>query len=366
MEETAFHGYKPIMSTSSSSSSDNYLRNQSVFLGVGKDEGSAYKALEITPNDTVIETQVGNRLPGVPLAEARKLNALRSKEEQDREGLHNSGSSHGHTRSPRPVIDSAKNKLQGTGGEDNDDNADTKTNIERAPASTNPLFPPLPVYGPATPLRGIQYLFFRVTSGVLSLSFLGAIVMGSVAKSLPAFASDTLKRIKGDDPDASRPFNNLEKERAKTRKEEEDNWEAYQKDHHKYSSSEEELEIGGKGARDRQLAGGKDKLVCDIGYYARRVGLEVEEFKVETEDGFLIDLQHVFDPNDPPFYPGEGSEDVNGGSGGDSRGRGRRKYPVLLIHGLLQSAGAFCVNDDDSLAFYLCKRCGLPYINTLT
>lgn len=325
MEETAFHGYKPIMSTSSSSSSDNYLRNQSVFLGVGKDEGSAYKALEITPNDTVIETQVGNRLPGVPLAEARKLNALRSK-----------------------------------------DNADTKTNIERAPASTNPLFPPLPVYGPATPLRGIQYLFFRVTSGVLSLSFLGAIVMGSVAKSLPAFASDTLKRIKGDDPDASRPFNNLEKERAKTRKEEEDNWEAYQKDHHKYSSSEEELEIGGKGARDRQLAGGKDKLVCDIGYYARRVGLEVEEFKVETEDGFLIDLQHVFDPNDPPFYPGEGSEDVNGGSGGDSRGRGRRKYPVLLIHGLLQSAGAFCVNDDDSLAFYLCKRCGLPYINTLT
>ncbi len=31
------------------------------------------------------------------------------------------------------------------------------------------------------------------------------------------------------------------------------------------------------------------------------------------------------------------------------------KFPVLLMHGLLQSAGAYCVNDDDSLAFYLCK-----------
>jgi hypothetical protein len=31
------------------------------------------------------------------------------------------------------------------------------------------------------------------------------------------------------------------------------------------------------------------------------------------------------------------------------------KYPVLLLHGLLQAAGTFCVNDDSSLAFYLCK-----------
>jgi len=28
---------------------------------------------------------------------------------------------------------------------------------------------------------------------------------------------------------------------------------------------------------------------------------------------------------------------------------------VLLVHGLLQSAGAYCTNDDDSLAFMLCK-----------
>lgn len=31
-------------------------------------------------------------------------------------------------------------------------------------------------------------------------------------------------------------------------------------------------------------------------------------------------------------------------------------YPVLMIHGLLQSSGAYCTNDDDSLAFFLCKR----------
>ena len=31
------------------------------------------------------------------------------------------------------------------------------------------------------------------------------------------------------------------------------------------------------------------------------------------------------------------------------------KYPVLLLHGLLQSSGTFCVNDDSSLAFFLCK-----------
>jgi len=31
------------------------------------------------------------------------------------------------------------------------------------------------------------------------------------------------------------------------------------------------------------------------------------------------------------------------------------KYPVLLWPGLMQSSGAFCVNDESSLAFFLCK-----------
>lgn len=51
------------------------------------------------------------------------------------------------------------------------------------------------------------------------------------------------------------------------------------------------------------------------------------------------------------------------------------KFPVLLIHGLLQSAGAYCSNDDSSLAFYLCKagfdvwlgnnRCGFKPKHTI-
>jgi pimeloyl-ACP methyl ester carboxylesterase len=34
---------------------------------------------------------------------------------------------------------------------------------------------------------------------------------------------------------------------------------------------------------------------------------------------------------------------------------GQKRYPVLLMHGLLQSAGAYCCNDDESLAFFLHK-----------
>jgi len=40
------------------------------------------------------------------------------------------------------------------------------------------------------------------------------------------------------------------------------------------------------------------KLKCDIGYYARREGLECEEMKVETEDGFILTIQHIVDPKD--------------------------------------------------------------------
>jgi hypothetical protein len=37
------------------------------------------------------------------------------------------------------------------------------------------------------------------------------------------------------------------------------------------------------------------KLKCNIGYYAQRAGLDCEEFKVETEDGFILTIQHVID-----------------------------------------------------------------------
>jgi pimeloyl-ACP methyl ester carboxylesterase len=128
--------------------------------------------------------------------------------------------------------------------------------------------------------------------------------------------------------------------------------------------------------------GGRDPLVCDVGYYARRVGLEVEEFKVQTEDGFIITLWHVYNPLE--FTPMSVAEhaargpDIFTGDGPSKRGftsSRKPKFPVLMIHGLLQSSGAYCTNDDDSLAFYLCKsgydvwlgnnRCGFKPEHTL-
>jgi len=99
--------------------------------------------------------------------------------------------------------------------------------------------------------------------------------------------------------------------------------------------------------------------MCDVAYYARRVGLDLETFRVQTEDGFIITLWHVYNPQEyAPLSPEQRRE--RGPVVFDSKKRpnssqSNRRYPVLLIHGLLQSAGTYCTNDDDSLAFYLCK-----------
>jgi pimeloyl-ACP methyl ester carboxylesterase len=107
------------------------------------------------------------------------------------------------------------------------------------------------------------------------------------------------------------------------------------------------------------LEGGKDRIVCDVAYYARRVGLDVETFRVQTEDGFIITLWHVYNPQEytalSPEQRCERGPVVFDSKKRPTSSRSNRRYPVLLIHGLLQSAGAYCTNDDDSLAFYLCK-----------
>lgn len=113
--------------------------------------------------------------------------------------------------------------------------------------------------------------------------------------------------------------------------------------------------------------GGKDSLICDGGYYARRVGLDLGEFNVQTEDGFIIALWHTYNPKDhtaaspprraqdePVVFP----KDYLAASSAtlcQQQPPGKQKYPVLLVHGLLESAGAYYTNDDDSLAFYLAK-----------
>jgi hypothetical protein len=276
-------------------------------------QGVALKALSVTQHDTVIETADGHRLPGVPLSEAKKLNALRNSPASSC-----SAGSRCHGLNCTPAEDEGS------------------TTIEMAPCFTDPLFPPVPVYGPATPLRRAQCAVFRLSSGVLSLCFLGVVVLGAVFESVPEYVLRWWELLRRRDPDRDRPFAAIEKSRAASRKKLEE----------------------------------PDALVCDIGYYARREGLDVEVFEVETEDGFLLPLWHVFDPADPPFYP-EVPEDEEEEAqprtrlpretakrrNGRKGRKGRERYPVLLVHGLLQSAGSYCVNDEDSLAFFLVKRC---------
>ncbi|PVH78911.1 alpha/beta-hydrolase [Cadophora sp. DSE1049] len=121
--------------------------------------------------------------------------------------------------------------------------------------------------------------------------------------------------------------------------------------------------------------GGPDSFVVDVGYYARRVGLDSEEVKVQTEDGFVLDLWHVYDPREytplsraqrmvrgpesiddirPPSRESSGSENPKEkGKEGEAR---KQKYPVLMMPGLMQSSGVYCTNDEHSLAFWLCKQ----------
>ena len=168
-------------------------------------------------------------------------------------------------------------------------------------------------------------------------------------------------RMQGKDPDARRIFYKEEVEIQRIRDQEERKWE--RKSRAADKESVEELNEK-KMPQDRFVPteGGKDPLVCDVAYYARRVGLDIEEFTVQTEDGFLITLWHVYDPEE--FTPLTSEQraargpDIftNSRPSNPTRTAKKPKFPVLMMHGLLQSAGAYCSNDDKSLAFYLCKQ----------
>lgn len=239
----------------------------------------------------------------------------------------------------------------------------------------HPLFPPMPSYGPPSAIRRVQAFLFMATSFVLSLCFLTVIFVGALFRTAVVQITELQLRLSGHNPDANRSFYEEETLRRKVRAEADRKWHLYQQ---KRDHDEEHGLNECPG-----LEGGKDPIVCDVAYYARRVGLDIETFRVQTEDGFILTLWHVYDPQE---YTALSSE--------ERRERGphvftqpkrlnpnnphsRRRYPVLLVHGLLQSAGAFCANDEDSLAFYLCKsgydvwlgnnRCGLhPEHTTLS
>lgn len=326
----------------------------------------AAQAVFVTPRDPVIATAEGHRLPGVPLEEAHKLNLLKEELEQDQpaaaqrqrngsadqtseaHGSHDPSEAHkAFTAPPVPNGKSLQKTSEGS--------------LRRAmpPSHTNPLFPPLPLYGPSSTLRDIHCSAFRVSSFFLSLSFLGVIVLGSLFTSIPLVAKRIWFRLTFRNPDKDRPFYEEEVRRRGARKEEARKWARRTSEERRLTDTDSALNDDGYVPAE----GGPDPIKCDVGYYARRVGLDVEEFGVQTEDGFVIDLWHVYDPReyvelDPKERQPRGPDPFTGGK---RRSRALkdpnapRKYPVLLIHGLLQSAGAYCVNDDQSLAFWLCK-----------
>lgn len=331
-------------------------------------ENVAAQALFVTPRDPVIATAEGHRLPGVPLEEAHKLNLLKDELEQGQPAaaqVTRNGSAHQdvdveaqnshdpiepHKTFTAPAVPNGKS-LQKT----------SEGSLRRAmpPSHTNPLFPPLPLYGPSSILRDIHCAAFRVSSFFLSLSFLGVIVLGSLFTSIPLVAKRIWYRLTFRNPDKDRPFYEEEVSRRDARREEERKWKHRTSEERRLTDNDSVLSYDGYLPTE----GGPDPIKCDVGYYARRVGLDVEEFEVQTEDGFIIDLWHVYDPReyvelDPKERQPRGPDPFTGGR---RRARAlkdpeaRRKYPVLLMHGLLQSAGAYCVNDDQSLAFWLCK-----------
>ncbi|KAJ2900169.1 Sterol esterase 2 [Zalerion maritima] len=332
----------------------------------------AVQAKFITPQDPVIVESDGTRLPGVPLEEAHKLNVLREQWHIQKKA--NEERLDEDVKSKEVVTNAAlnggKQKLPSSLTQDEDGHVGRKLAPEGSlrrsmpPSHTHPLFPPLPLYGPPSIIRDLQCLTFRVFSFFLGANFLGVIVLGALFTSMPPLCGWLWKRLTFRNPDKRRPFYEEEQRRKRLRKQQVREWVKSQRGREQPMITDSEKDPFVDEDHFEPTEGGPDPIVCDVGYYARRVGLDVEEFTVQTEDGFVIDLWHVYDPKEYARLP----ETERRSKGPElwamqdeaqlpksSTGKRGKRFPVLLMHGLLQSAGAYCVNDDDSLAFYLCK-----------
>ncbi|KAK1755310.1 sterol esterase 2 [Echria macrotheca] len=352
------------------------LSHEDPSTGIVKDV--AVEAEFVTPHDAVVITSEGNRLPAVPAVEAHKLNILKE-ELKATESIAIQAKHGGNTtdavKSAEDIHHEQTVAIAGEQTKGSNGNGSLRRSMP--PTHTNPLFPPLPLYGPPTLMKNIQCFVFRISSFFLSLAFLSVIVLGSLFTSIPPSLYRLWLRITFRDPDASRPFYAEEKRRAQMRRDQERRWKRRNSDTPPRPDTEDD-NAGTAGYQPTE--GGPDPIVCDVGYYARRVGLDVEEFEVQTEDGFLIDLWHVYDPKEYTPLPAEerahrGPEVLSETTRKNSREGSNARFPVLLMHGLLQSSGAYCVNDEDSLAFFLCKsgfdvwlgnnRCGFKPKHTL-
>ena len=337
----------------------------------GESRGAmAVEARFITPQDPVIETANGARLPAVPLNEALELNKLRDQVDGQSSESGRQRRDPAHLKHEESVEESSPaESMQST-------RPDASLRNAIPPSRTHPLFPELPLYGPPSLLRDMQCIGFRLSSAILSVAFLGVIVLGSAFTSIPLMFRHIGLRLTFRNPDARRPFYKEERKRQRIRNEEEREWKNKRR-RSKSSSTpvdgNNEEDVGQEEKEFEPTEGGRDPLVCDVGYYARRVGLDAETYEVMTEDGFIIQLVHIYNPKEytpaSPTQRAHGAPAVffeafdhdrssissNATSSSSTNPSRRCRYPILLMHGLLQSSGAYCVNDDSSLAFYLCK-----------
>ncbi|OJD11134.1 hypothetical protein AJ78_08037 [Emergomyces pasteurianus Ep9510] len=240
---------------------------------------------------------------------------------------------------------------------------------EDDPYPDHPLFPSLPEYKPPSVLTSIQWRALRAVSFFLSLTFLIGIVFAASVSSSLTVVKMLYIQFRSGDPGKGRPFWEKERKQREARESSTREWDdAKRKQAAKasipgFEIDAEERSAGVATAAYEPLEGGQDPLVCDISYYARRVGLDAEVYRVQTEDGAVIPLWHLYNPKEyTPLTPSErdciGPPSVLKAHKADPHNcpaAKNRKYPILMLPGLLQSAGTFCTNDDDSLAFFLAK-----------
>ncbi|KKZ61603.1 hypothetical protein EMCG_03849 [[Emmonsia] crescens] len=240
---------------------------------------------------------------------------------------------------------------------------------EKNPYPHHTLFPPLPEYKATSVLVRIQWRALRVASFCLSLTFLTGIVLAASVSSTLIAAKGLYTRLRGGDLEKVRPFWQEERKRREARESATRAWDDEKRKQAAKSSAPgseidaEERNVGLAKAAYEPLEGGQDSLVCNISYYARRVGLDAETYRVQTEDGAVITLWHLYNPKEYTTLHFSDRDCIGPPSTlqtpkADPQSRptdGDRKYPILMLPGLFQSAGTFCTNDDDSLAFFLAK-----------
>ncbi|PFH61760.1 hypothetical protein XA68_16380 [Ophiocordyceps unilateralis] len=317
-------------------------------LSASGSSSAAIQAHLVTPQDLILSTPDGSRLPGVPLLSGANAHASgRLEVTECRQDEPNC------IKTESPSDDMPEHIVHvppWQNGRILQKSAENSLRKSMPPSQTHPLFPPLPLYGPPSLLRTAQCLFYRLSSFSLSLLFLGVIVAGSLVSSVPTVCR-RMWLLAGD---RQRPFYEEEMRRSEIRRHARKNWERRASGGFLVQDDEETAD------EYSPTEGGKDPIVCDVSYYARRVGLDAETFLVQTEDGFILELWHIYDPkeyaprDEKTRAPRDPSATAMPKRQPEVAEKGRR-FPVLLMHGLLQSSGAYCCNDDESLAFWLCK-----------